>query len=240
MENLASMKYKTKNFWDGYPTDRLLAEVSLWSADFTCFREEVIRIVPYADLYHIDVSDDHFVPGLLFFPSLVASLRPLTQKAFHVHLMVENPLCLIEEFADAGANLISIHAELGPLALEALKKIRGLGLGAGLALGLDVPVDFVLPYLDMIDIIVLMGTAIGVKGVELSSLACPRMRALQSLLHEQGFSKKVKVEADGGIRANTVPYLRTAGADIIVMGSLAFNSKDLDKTFNWVHGLPKD
>jgi ribulose-phosphate 3-epimerase len=230
---------KTKNFWDQYPSNRILAEVSLWSADFSCFREEMVRIDPYADLYHIDVSDAHFVPGLLFFPALVASLRPLTQKAFHVHLMVENPLGLIEEFSVAGANLITIHGELGTQVPAALQKIRELGLGSGLALGLDVPVDFVLPYLEMIDIIVLMGTAMGVRGVELSSLACPRMRAIQSLLKKEGFSHKVKVEADGGIRMNTVPALRANGADLIVMGSLAFKSQDLDETFAWVHGLSK-
>jgi ribulose-phosphate 3-epimerase len=228
------------NFWDQYPTDRLIADISLWSADFTCFREEIVRTDPYVDLYHIDVSDAHFVPGLLFFPDLVASLRPLTQKAFHVHLMVENPLGLIEEFAAAGANLITVHSELGSLALAALQKIRKLGLGTGLALGLDVSVDFVLPYLEMVDIIILMGTAMGVKGVDLSSLACPRMRAIQLLLQEQGFSKNVKVEADGGIRVNTARALRASGADLIVMGSLAFKSKDLAEIFTWVHGLPKD
>ena len=228
------------NFWDQYPTDRLMAEASLWSADFTRFREEILRVDPFADLYHIDVADDHFVPGLLFFPDLVASLRPLTKKAFHVHLMADNPLGLIDEFAGAGANLITVQAELGPLAPTALQKIHTLGLGAGLALGLDVPVELVLPYLEMLDIVVLMGTPLGVKGAEPSHLSYARMRAMQSMLQKQGFSEQVKIEADGGIREHTVPTLRASGADLIVMGSLAFKSRDLDETFTWVHRLPKD
>jgi ribulose-phosphate 3-epimerase len=227
-------------FWDQYPTDRLMAEASLWSADFTCFREEILRVDQYMDLYHIDVADNHFVPGLLFFPDLIASLRPLTDKAFHVHLMVDNPLGLIDEFASVGANLITVQAELGPLVPTALKKIHNLNMGAGLALGLDVPVDVVLPYLQMLDIIVLMGTALGVKGAEPSPFSYSRISIMQSLLKKGGSSTQVKVEADGGIREHTVPALRAAGTDLIVMGSLAFKSKDLSKTLNWVHGLAVD
>jgi len=227
------------NFWEHYPTDRLMAETSLWSADFTRFGEEIQRMDPYTDLYHIDVADDHFVPGLLFFPGLVAALRPLTRKAFHVHLMADHPAGLIDEFASAGANLITVQAELGPLAPSALQKIHALGLGAGLVLGLDVPVEFVLPYLEMLDVIVLMGTAMGIKGAEPSRLSYTRVHAMQSLLKKEGFSQQVKVEADGGIREHTVPGLRAAGVDLIVMGSLAFKSQDLNETFSWVHGLPK-
>jgi ribulose-phosphate 3-epimerase len=236
---MAKTSAPATNFWESYPTGRLLAEVSLWSADFTCLGRELARMEPYADLYHFDVSDDHFVPGLLFFPDLVAALRPLTRKAFHVHLMATNPMGLIVEFAAAGANLISLHGELGPRLPAALQKIRQLGLGAGLVLGLDVPVDVVLPHLEAIDVIVMMGTFSGVKGADLSSLACPRLRAVQALLQTQGHSQRIKVAADGGIRAHTVPALRSAGADLIVMGSLAFKSQALAETFAWVHGLPK-
>jgi len=89
-------------FWQQFPNNRLLIEVSLWSADFTCFREDIRRIDPFADLYHIDVSDGHFVPGFLFFADLVAALRPLTAKNFHVHLMTTNPLAHIDDFIQAG------------------------------------------------------------------------------------------------------------------------------------------
>lgn len=224
-------------FWNRFPQGRLLAECSLWSADFTRFAEEIARVDQFVDLYHIDVSDAHFVPGLLFFPDLVAALRPLTTRPFHVHLMVDNPFGLIDEFASAGADMISVHCETGPLVPAALQRIRDRKLAAGLVLGLDVPLDYLLPNLDSIEVVVLMGTPMGVKGKEPSGLAVPRIKKLRSLLSEQGVADRVKIEADGGIRANTVPGLRAAGADLVVMGSLAFKSGDLNKTFNWIRSM---
>ncbi len=225
------------DFWNRFPKGRLLAECSLWSADFTRLAEEIARVDPYVDLYHIDVSDDHFVPGLLFFPDLVAALRSLTKRPFHVHLMVEKPLGLIDEFASAGADTISVHGEIGPLVPAALQRIHDRKLAAGIVLGLDVPLEYLLPNLDSIEIVVLMGTPMGVKGKEPSGLAVPRIKKLRSLLSEHGFADRVKIEADGGIRANTVPALRAAGADLVVMGSLAFKSDDLEKTFSWIRSL---
>ena len=226
-------------FWDEYPNDRLLAEISLWSADFTCFKSEIARIDPYTDLYHIDVSDGHFVPGLLFFADLVAALRPLTQKKFHVHLMTENPLAHIDDFIKAGANLITVHAENGPLAPAALQKIRSCGVASGLALGLATAPDTVLPYLDLVDVILMMGTPMGVKGVEPSSLAYDRIRYMRHLVDHAGADTRIRIIADGGIRTYTVPLIRSAGADGVVMGSLAFKSQDLDQTFKWAASLQK-
>jgi ribulose-phosphate 3-epimerase len=225
------------NQWNDFPKDRLLAEISLWSADFTRFGAEIERIDPYADLYHIDVSDGHFVPGLLFFADLVAALRPLTQKKFHVHLMTTNPLAHVEDFIQAGANFITVHAENGPLAPAALQKIRQCGAGAGLCLGLDVAPESVLPYLELVDVVVMMGTPMGVKGVEPSKQAQTRMRAMRALIDQAGLKEQVKLMADGGIRNHTVPLLREAGADGVVMGSLAFKSSDLAETFRWLRSL---
>jgi ribulose-phosphate 3-epimerase len=225
-------------FWDNFDGGRLLAEVSLWSADFTCLGYEIERIDPFADLYHIDASDAHFVPGLLFFPDLVAALRGLTRKSFHVHLMAQRPLDLIADFARAGANVISIHAENGSQVVPALKRIRDLGLAAGLALSLETPLVAAVPYIEQIDLVILMGTALGVKGQDLSPLAVPRIGQMAVLLHEHGVDGRVKIEADGAIREHTVPALRASGADLVVMGSLAFKSQDLDQTFAWLHNLP--
>ena len=97
--------------WANLPRDRLLADVSLWSADLANLQTEMARISTLADSFHLDVADAHFVRGLLFFPDMVRALRPHTDKPFHVHLMAENPLELIPDFIDAGADLITIHAE---------------------------------------------------------------------------------------------------------------------------------
>ena len=225
------------DIWSRFPDDHLLAEASLWSADFTRLGEEIRRVDSFMDLFHIDVSDAHFVPGLLFFPDLVAALRPLTKKPFHVHLMTENPLTLIDDFADAGADMITVHAENATRVPAALEKIARRGLPAGLALGLDLPVASLAPSLSAISVVVIMGTPMGVKGKDLSPLAAPRVRAARALLKERGFEKKVRVESDGGIRTTTVPDLRAAGAQLIVMGSLAFKSDDLAGTMRWARSL---
>ncbi len=225
------------NIWSDLPDNRLLVEISLWSADFTRLGEEMARIDRFADLYHIDVADGHFVPGFLIFADMVAALRPLSKKKFHVHFMTTNPIDHIEDFAAAGVDIITVHAENGPLAPAALGRIRQRGLGAGLAVGLTVDPESLVPFFDLMDVITMMGTAMGVKGVEPSGLAYERVKKMRRLVDEAGYHNKIKVIADGGIREHTVPLLRAAGADGVVMGSLAFKSKDLEKTFKWAHSL---
>ena len=223
--------------WSRFQGDTLLAEASLWSADFTRLGAEMERVDAHVDLYHIDVCDAHFVPGLLLFPDMVAALRPLTKKPFHVHLMTEDPLSLIDDFADAGADMITVHCENGTRVPAALERIARRGLAAGLAVGLDVPLERLIPSLPSISIVVLMGTPMGVKGKDLSPLAAPRVRALRAMVREHGMEKTVRVESDGGIRANTVQGLRAAGAQLIVMGSLVFKSQDVGGTVKWVKSL---
>lgn len=225
------------NFWRQMPSSRLLVEVSLWSADFTHFAEEIRRIDAYADLYHIDVSDGHFVPGFLFFADLVTALRPLTGRPFHVHLMTTNPLDHIADFVSAGANLITVHAENGPLVPAALEAARRAGAATGLALGLDILPETVEPYLDLVDLVLIMGTPMGVKGVKPSRYVFERVLQTKAMVRKAGLEEQVKVFVDGGIRENTVPNLRASGADGIIAGSLAFKSANLDETFNWLHGL---
>jgi ribulose-phosphate 3-epimerase len=225
------------SFWDRYPKDRLLIEASLWSADFTCFGAEIARVDPFVDLYHIDVSDGHFVPGFLFFADLAAALRPLTARDFHVHLMTTDPLAHVDDFIQAGANLITVHAENGPLAPAALQMIRGRGAAAGISLGLGVSPESILPYLELVDLILMMGTPMGVKGVEPAGLAFSRLQRMKCCVEAAGFGERIKVAADGGIRTHTVPELRRAGADIVVAGSLIFKSEQLDETIRWLHGL---
>jgi ribulose-phosphate 3-epimerase len=225
------------NIWSDLPADRLLAEISLWSADFTRLGEEIQRIDPFADLYHIDVSDGHFVPGFLIFADLVAAVRPLTKKKFHVHFMTTNPADHIDDFVQAGADIITVHAENGALAPAALGRIRQQSIASGLAVGLATDPQSIAPFFDLVDVITMMGTAMGVKGVEPSGLAYSRINTMRRLVDEAGYHERIKVMADGGIRTHTVPLLRAAGADGIVMGSLAFKSSDLARTFEWVHSL---
>jgi ribulose-phosphate 3-epimerase len=228
------------SFWQPFPTDRVLAELSLWSADAAHFADAIARTAPHADLYHIDASDGHFAPLLLFFPDLVAQLRPLTHVPFHVHLMATNDILFdqIDHFVAAGADLITIHIENGDAVPAALARIRHAGRATGLALGLDVSPEATVPYLDQVDLVTLMGTRIGVKGQDLDAAACARIQAMRQFIHTRKGQHIVKVAADGGIRRQTVPLLRAAGADTVVMGTLAFGSPDLAGTMTWLHQLP--
>lgn len=226
-----------KSIWKSLPKSRLLIEVSLWSADPTRFAEEIKRVDAWADMYHIDVSDAHFVPGLLFYADLVKALRPLTARPFHVHLMTDNPSSHIADFTEAGADVISIHAENGPIVSAALDAIHRRGIAAGIVLGLDVPLETIVPYLELVDLVLLMGTPMGIKGVQPSEFIYDRVRQVKTLILKNGKPGQTRVFADGGIREQTVPRLRAAGVDGVIAGSLVFKSTDLQGTFDWLHGL---
>jgi ribulose-phosphate 3-epimerase len=226
---------KTDPQWTmALPRHRLLAEFSLWSADLARFSDEVTRVDEHVDIYHIDVADGIFSPALLFFPDLVARLRKLTAKPFHVHLMMQDHLLLsqIDQFADAGADLISVHVE-NANAGEALARIDARGLKSGIVLQLDTPVAKAMPYLNQIAMLTLLGTRIGVKGQSLDAAAPARLQEAKALIAAVG--RSIILGADGGIRHETVPKLRQGGAETIVMGSLAFNDPDLAARIAWVH-----
>jgi ribulose-phosphate 3-epimerase len=224
---------------DTLPPNRLLAELSLWSADLGHLATELERFESYADVYHIDVADGHFSPAMLFFPDLVGMIRKRTAKPLHVHLMVaDDILCSqIEQFAEAGADLISLHAENQNID-EALERIAKLGLPAGIVLQLHTPVEAITPYLDRIRFLTFLGTRIGIKGQGLDATAEPRLRTAKTLLAARNEVQRIILAADGGIREQTVPKLRLAGAETIVMGSLAFNEPNLAARMAWVHAQP--
>ena len=220
--------------------DRLLAEFSLWSADLVRLADDVARVDQHVDIYHADVADGHFSPAMLLFPDLIAQLRPLTQKPFHVHLMVADGALAnqIDQFAEAGADIISIHAENADIERH-LDQVRGHGIAAGLVLQLHTPVEAAAPCLDRLSMLTLLGTKMGIKGVGLDPQAEARMAAARGLVDDAAESggRRILIAADGGIRDHTVPGLRRSGADTIVMGSLAFRAEDLPARMRWVHGL---
>jgi len=222
--------------WSGLPSDRLLIDVSLWSADLANLESAVRRMAPWADSFHLDAADGHFAPNLLFFPDLIRALRTHTTLPFHVHLMAEHPRTLAEEFLDAGADLLTVHVENGEReAGAAMELALRRGCGAGVAVRLETPVRAVLPYLDSIEVVILLGTEMGVKGCDLAPTAADRLREARGLLRERA-THRVRLVADGAIRRHTVPQLRAAGADAIVPGSLVFQSADLEATFGWLRG----
>jgi ribulose-phosphate 3-epimerase len=219
------------------PRDRLLAEFSLWSADLIRLADDLDRIAAFADILHVDVADGHFAPALLYFPDLVAKVRAHSPLPIHVHLMVDDKVVLsqIEQFAEAGADLISLHVENASVVDAALDRIAALGKAVGLVLRVETPVAAVAPWLKRIDMLTLLGTAIGVKGQGLDPSATARLGEAKGLIAATG--RRIILAADGGIRDNTVPLLRAAGAETVVMGSLAFGAPSLADRIAWIRGL---
>jgi ribulose-phosphate 3-epimerase len=224
------------DWFDRLPTDRLIAEFSVWSADLLRIGAELDRIHPYADLLHVDVADGHFAPAFLFFPDLAARVRAASDVPMHVHLMVEDRIVAaqIEQFADAGADVITLHAECASVATGALDLISKRGLRAGLVLKVETPVATLAPYLDQISFLTLLGTSIGVKGKGLHENALDRLREAQAMVRAAKAGHRIVVVADGGIRHETVPNLRAAGAEAVVLGSLAFGDADLPGRMAWL------
>ncbi len=228
-----------KGWLAALPRHRLMAEMSTWSADLGHLIDDLQRVDALTDIFHIDVADGHFAPAMLFFPDIVAAARRVTRKPFHVHLMVADNILLsqIDQFAEAGADLISVHAE-NATAANAIRHIRSVGLEAGLVLQLHTPVAAAGPFLDSISMLTLLGTRIGVKGQGLDEQAGARLQEAAAIIRARSSDHRIILAADGGIREHTVPLLRASGAETIVMGSLAFGASDFSARMAWVHTMP--
>jgi ribulose-phosphate 3-epimerase len=219
------------SFLTNLPPDRLLVDVSMWSASLGALAADIERMAPYADLFHFDASDCHFVAEPLFFPALVGALRPLTAVPFHIHLMARSPARLAGAFAAAGADLITVHAEADDVA-AALAQIRAGGQAAGLALTLDTAPEAAARFLDAVDAVVMVGTPLGTRGTRMDPRAPDRMAVIRQMLAGRGH---IPVLADGGIRHATVPGLAAAGASGVVAGSLLLASPEPSAVTAWLH-----
>ncbi|MGZ2410591.1 ribulose-phosphate 3-epimerase [Rhizobium ruizarguesonis] len=233
------MTTPSKSWIADLPKDRLIAEFSVWSADLVHLADDLARVDPHVDVLHIDVADGHFAPAMLFFPDLVAGVRKVSARPIHVHLMVADSILLsqIEQFADAGSDLISLHVENESVAAEALDLLDRRGVAAGMVLKVDTPVERVEKYASRLRFVTLLGTAIGVKGQGLDEKAGARLKQAKQIIAGCGAAHRIVLAADGGIREHTVPLLRQSGAETVVLGSLAFNAPSLDERMAWVRAL---
>jgi ribulose-phosphate 3-epimerase len=201
----------------------LRCAASLWSADLARLADEIRRVEPYTDRFHIDVADGQYVDALLFFPDLVKALRPHTGLPFEVHLIVINPARWVQPFVAAGADSIIFYADTVVDPAPLIQTVKGLGKQVGISLRIEDPVAVVEPYLDQLDVVTILGTHMGVRGVGMDPSAPPKIRELRKLITQRGLP--TEIEADGGIRYETVPLIHVAGADLIVPGSLIFNGE---------------
>ena len=198
---------------------------SILTCDFAHAADEVRFVADSgADMVHLDVMDGVFVPNLSFGPPVIAALRPHTDLFFDVHLMMTQPRRLIPAFAKAGADLINIHLECDDPIRETLEDIRALGKQAAITLKPATPAEEAFPYLDMVDMVLVMTVEPGFGGQSFMEDMMPKVTALRQEITRRGLS--VSIQVDGGIGAATAPIAAAAGADVAVMGSAVFNDPD--------------
>lgn len=199
----------------------LKCSTSLWSADLANLAAEIKRVEAHSDRFHIDVADGIYVPTLLFFPDLVKAIRPHTKLPFEVHLITAHPLRWMPPFIEAGADIIIVYHDIQDDLRTVLDTIHAAGKKAGVSLHLKEPVDVLEPYWDKLDVVTIVGTDIGIKGAGMDASVPPKIRRTREIINQRGL--RTEIEADGGIRRETVPLIAEAGADLIVPGSLMFN-----------------
>ncbi|MBI2502824.1 MAG: ribulose-phosphate 3-epimerase [Candidatus Latescibacteria bacterium] len=215
----------------------LKCSTSLWSADLGELAAEIRRVEPFSERFHLDVADGHYTPNLLFFPDLVKTLRPHTQKPFEVHLMTTDPLAWIAPFAEAGADVFIFCFDAVPDPGAVLKAIKASGKEAGVSLLLTEDLDLLEPHWQNLDVLTIVGTAMGIKGAPMDAGVPDKIRRARRLIDQQGLS--TLIQADGGIRRETVPLLAAAGADYIVPGSLMFKEEPAAMR-QWLATLRRD
>jgi ribulose-phosphate 3-epimerase len=198
----------------------LKCSTSLWSADLAHLGAEIRRVAPYSERFHLDVADGHYTKTILFFPDLVKALRPHTTLPFEVHLMTTEPLDWIDPFLEAGADGFIFCFDAARDPGQVLRAIKATGKQAGVSLLLTEPIELLEPYWHLLDIVTIVGTAMGIKGASMDPSVPDKIRRVRKVIHSRGL--KTEIEADGGIRRETVPLLHAAGADFIVPGSLMF------------------
>jgi ribulose-phosphate 3-epimerase len=204
---------------------------SILSADFARLGEEVKAITAAgADFIHIDVMDGHFVPNLTIGPLVVKAARPYSALPFDVHLMIAPVDAYLASFAEAGADIITVHAEAGPHLHRTLQSIKALGKKCGVSIVPSTPASALEYVMDMVDLILVMTVNPGFGGQSFIPSQLEKIRTIRGMIDKSG--RDIALEVDGGVNNETSVLIREAGADILVAGSAIFKGKSEDYAQN--------
>jgi ribulose-phosphate 3-epimerase len=214
---------------------------SLLAADFARLGEEARAVAAAgADWLHLDIMDGHFVPNISFGPVIVRALRKHTSIPFDVHLMIAPADPYLAAFAEAGADLISVHPEAGPHLHRTLQSIRGLGKQSGVVLNPATPVASIENVLDICDLILVMSVNPGFGGQSFLEGQLGKIAALRRMIdaHVAAGGQPIALEVDGGVTAKTAPRCIEAGADVLVAGTAVFGAPDYAQAIAAIKGTP--
>lgn len=210
---------------------------SILSADYASLGSAVDALKDWgADYVHLDVMDGTFVPNITFGAPMTKALRSHTDLVFDAHLMVENPAKWVQDFKNAGADILTIHIEADRHAHRTLQLIRSLGMKAGIAIDPQTPPEAIAYLLEEVDLILVMTVNPGFGGQKFIPEAAKKIAVIRKVLEERNLADKVEIEVDGGVNAETAKICREYGANVLVAGNAVYSAPDPKEMIRLLRG----